>query len=239
MSERTSETVFEMFLRIRPPIVDLWPIVFKNTLEDGSLIGVEGIGKSLVIIEIMACILTRNDKSKVLFVDVDQHFNILKLVEACKHIMQKKNNDPEGNQNIVEAQLKKLQILTCYEEDFKILGSKLEKILTEDRNISLVIIDSVGQFYYTSPCQTGRLQSKANYVASILKKFKAINKKYDATIVYTKPDFMLVKSPFCDSLNTHYITLNTEYDIFLMKVKHKGIEELHVFRDISNGLDFL
>lgn len=229
------EGLSDILRRRRPNIDDVWPEVFGK-LKQGSVVSVTGRGKSLMVMEVIARILIRKDNSRVLLVDVEQHFNIMKLVEISINLLQQQRDDRDFNQSLIEAQLSRLAILTCYEEDFVMIAPKIEKILGHDETISLVLVDSLGFFYYAASCdalENGRFLNKGTYLASFLKEFKNLAKKYETTIVSTIPEFMSENSKHLEKFTTHLITLKRKLDSISFTVKHKDSTEDEMYFKIK------
>lgn len=245
-----AEGLNDIILRNRPMISNIWPKVFSE-LNQSSLVSVQGSRTSIgaYMMELIARILIRNDESKVLFVNIEQHFNIWKLTEICMQIMQQQNDDREQNKVFIELQLKKLYILDCDEKDFAKIGDKMGKILTDLTDISLVLIDSLGTFYYSEAskrAESGRplyMPGKDTYLALYLKEFKILAKKYETTFVCAIPEYMNGSTEHQDKFTTHVITITEENDSFVksfvMKIKHKNLETKLLYTIEWFGLNFL
>jgi energy-coupling factor transporter ATP-binding protein EcfA2 len=222
-----AETLYELSLRNRPSTANIWPEVFGNLKQRSivSVTGSSGSGKSMFVMEMIARALLIEDM-EILFLDVDKHFSIFKLVEILL-----KYTDEENARNC----LKKLKMFTCYEDDFEETFSKLPQILESKvyQKVSMILIDSLGLYYYvhSETNDEDKNESKEAFIARYLQNIKNITQKYNLTAIYTTPGFM--RSSSLPDLATLTISLVKHEDSFSMTTKDKSIN----FTISSSGLE--
>jgi predicted ATP-dependent serine protease len=229
-----TETLSEIYLRNRPSTADLWPEVFGN-LKQSSLVsvsGANGSGKSIFMMEVIAKALMK-DNLEVLLLDVDKHFNMFKLIEILLKYM---------DEDQVQCRLGRLKILTCYETNFHAIITKLPQILEGENSekVSLVLIDSLGLFYYTQAKMesSGKNLSKNAFITSYLQHLKNLGPKFNVTVMYTTPGFMSGNSNIAD-LTTHNVELmKLQSGSFSMTITSKNHDKIHNFKIDNQGIKF-
>lgn len=200
--------------------------------------GASASGKSMFLMDLMArAIMTGEDnKSEVLIMDAQQSFNILKFSEICCQYMDSGDtSDGQNDHEFMMQQLNRLNILQCQLDNFDKAMIQLAKTLEGNTRIALVVVDSLGLFYYPRGHAAQKEEislTKESYINSYLRKFKAMVKKFKVSFVYcsTVPDFDLQT----DAITTHFIELEKiNKDLFKMKLKAKGGKEAKVFYNVN------
>lgn len=229
--EYQKETLRAIFLRNRTLTTDIWPEVFGK-LKQQSLISLSGSGKTVFISELIARALMLG--IEVLLLDVDQHFRMFKLID----VLLKYTSEDQ-----IQFRLERLKILTCNETNFNSIIEKLPQILEIEKQISLVVIDSIGLFYYAQIhlVPNGKTTSKATFIKSYLQKLSILSSRINVTViyshnpVYTTPGCMNGISVLSE-LTTHSIELQkNQNESFSMVITSKAHDKTHSFK-IDQGI---
>ncbi|CRL02683.1 CLUMA_CG015909, isoform A [Clunio marinus] len=240
-----AEDLSDIFLRVRPELKNVFPQAFQP-VEAGSIIeisGYSGSGKSCFTLDLIASTLISNleaNNPKVLLIDTDKSLNIIKLCEICNDKLTTESGSPTDLRDHIE----RLQIMTCDRLNFSSIFSKLEAILTDDPQISLIILDNLGVFYYFQSSmnleETSTVTKKENYIASYLKKFNLLCEKFKVTFVYVKPHYIMNHREIRENFTTHSVTLEKiDGETFSMDIRQKEEFKGKYFYSVaSNGLKF-
>lgn len=220
--EFQAESLNDIFLRDRPSLENLFPQVFGCSVKNAiiSVSGDSSSGKTMFLYEIMARLLMlKNDSKKsqpeVLLFDVDKQFDIVKFSEVCLKFRSSESDE------FLRLQLRKLNVISnCNSLNMNILVADLTNILKENNQISIVIFDSLGTFYYSdiaTAIEQKQSLKKETFMTTHLKKFKLLSEKYGVSFAYAKPTFM--ETGRRESLATHHISLSPKSpNLFLMRV---------------------
>lgn len=106
----------------------------------------------MFIMELMARIIMRDDlnDSETLYIDLDRKFTAFKLIEICTKMLDEEFRDsPDCVKKCVKPKMKKVQIITV-EEFNELIFINIEFHLKKNPRISLVLIDSLGEFVEAS-----------------------------------------------------------------------------------------
>lgn len=229
----------DIFLRIRPCLDKLLP-VFEE-IDERSIVGISGksgSGKSMLIMEIIAHILMREDSIEVLLLDTERHFKIFKFIEICMKLIKPSNIDNSNDSLIIrhqiEGQLTKLHIIKTYEADYSTLTAMLE----QNQKISLVVVDSLETCYYTTAyaaLEADKSLSKEYFMFSHLKKLSKLVEKFEITLVYAKPECKHDDRRFREN-TTHLCTLKKDTETFTMKVHTNNQDKQFMYSINSDGI---
>jgi hypothetical protein len=198
--------------------------------------------------EIMSRVITLQEVDgdpEVLFINTEQSFNIFKFDEVCFSKVsspdsisqeQKQMNDEE----IHQKRLQRLKIVNYNEKQFKTVKTDVEKALEANENISLVLIDSLGSFYYSEGHKAlhseRRPLTKEQLMKSYLQQFESVAYRFGVTVVYTSSLDLVAKR---DDITTHFISIeNNKKNQFLLKVMTKDTEKLQSITIDRCGIKF-
>lgn len=202
------ENLNDIFLRVRPSIVNVWNEIFdKLPAEEGALISVGGKdGKSLLSLEIIAKVLMMSGSEdnaaepEVLLLDTGRNFRILKLVMIIKENLTKIGAN--ASDEVVENMLNKFffqQIDNPYSHE--LLMVEIERALKENSNISIVVVDCLGYFYNHAsflyePEEDGEKWTrltKVNFYYPLLDNLKILSKRFNVTFIHVKSNYSKLK----------------------------------------------
>ncbi|XP_046403232.1 DNA repair protein XRCC2 [Ischnura elegans] len=187
--------------------------------DNGDTLEVSGdgsVGKTLFVTQLMAqCILPRRiivdgvdihvgglDAGAV-FINTDHHFQIPKLVQIMEQRLRNckiNKSDAELSQIMekhMENGLTKLMILNCY-DSAQLMATffSLEKHLSDNRSVALVVLDSATAFYWQDVCSSNVSDKRMDsYLKSVLSTFEKCVKGSSVLIVYTRPKYFYSKNP--------------------------------------------
>lgn len=244
----------------RPSLESLFTNVFEG-LQPKSIIEVAGeskTGKTSFVMDLIAQAIMPEElngcNADVLFLKPESKFSIWKLLEMtwkhCKDLQlfsqnHSQDSSSQSNLNFVRQQLAKLHILECRTKtSFNVNINNIERILRANRQISLIVLDSIGLFYYEKVAEindSGKFLSKDSYVHSYLEKFKEITSKFNVSIVYTRSGFMSGRSDYRETIPTHRIVLESLNKVmYTMKtISDNKSWNLHYYSINNDGLTFL
>ena len=232
----------DIFLRIRPEIKKLLP-VFEQ-IEEGAVISLSGessCGKSMLIMEIIAHVLLGGSEIEILLVDPQGNFKIFKLIEICTKLMMSENQSDQSNESslrYIKEHFKKLHIM----KEASLIP--ITDIIKQNRNISLVIVDSLESCYYTKSYEAledeRKPWSKEYYMFKRLSMLSNLVKKFDITVVYARPEYENnERYKFRDNITTHFVALEKGKDSFKMNIRTLRIKEKIIYSIHQNGLEIL
>lgn len=232
-----AEGLNDIFLRDRPSLKNVYRQMFGE-LEGSEIICVKGrtnSGKSMLLMELMARTVMQEEgerKPEVLFVDIDKQFSIFKFADICMKFCLKEETQQDRDHitrlpNHIKSQLEKLHVVSnCNIHNMNInnISPLLNTCLKENKNISLVVIDSLGSYYYSDLSTSLRTKEgplkKDYYLLSYMKKFKILAEKYQVSFVYSKPSFMEFAGAYKDQITTHVVSLfQKNTNMYEMQVK--------------------
>lgn len=174
----------------------------------------------MFIMELLARTIMRDDLngSEALFVDLDRKIGVFKLVEICtKMLGQEFRGSPDCVQNYIKPKMKKVQIITVDDFDHWLFFN-IEDHLRENPRISLVLLDSLGQFieiYPDSDSDSGPSEKKKegegesstskgfrslfnDDVSKHLQRLKRMAEKFQVCIVASVPPYVKLREGIAD-----------------------------------------
>nr|CAI5853911.1 unnamed protein product [Callosobruchus analis] len=123
--------------------------------------------------------------SGVILVNTEFQINIFKIIKAMEvHLLE--NNVKESKRLLIEEALKLLIIINCYSlEDTELAFYSLERLLFNNGNISLIVVDNIAANYWVAKLNKNTL----SYFQHTLKMFDLIFniiKNLNATLVFVR-----------------------------------------------------
>jgi hypothetical protein len=214
------ERVDDVFLRKRS-VIKLEGS-FYSFLQNSSTVSVTGNnkGKLRAINHLMAKTLMQTEE-EVLFIDSEKQFSITKLSELCANFIASENAS-----EVVEEKLKKLRIMRMFmssngkETNDELLIAAIKNFLEVNNKVSLVVIDSLGYFYYTQD-----QISEKKYLENCAGQLKELSKKCGVSVVFTIPNFIEMSSKHINKSHSIEISEERNEDIVVMRLKATGDEE--------------
>lgn len=181
------ETLEDIFTSNRPKIDFVWSDFFVN-LADNCVVevsGSSGSGKSVLMMEMAAKVIMSNGTShrpEVLYIDADKSFSIFVFTQICMKYLEGADYDSDRFQQDID----RLHVLTCYDKSFDADIKKLNFYLANNILISLIVVDSLGLFYFSqAQSPDSEFTNKSSYVAYYVKIFDQLRKKFKVSIVYS------------------------------------------------------
>jgi hypothetical protein len=187
--------------------------------------------------EMMARVLAATDDAEVMLLDISRQFNILKFVDIVRKFLPPEIQEEE----FVQAILQRVHIESNDQSLNIDFIPQIASHLTENKKISLVVLDSLGIFYYSAASNAlseVRTINKESYMKSYLKRLKVIADKFEVTILFSKPIYMRTENK--DPISTYQIFLSqVSPEVFSLAIT-KGEETKEVYYKIKeSGVDFL
>jgi hypothetical protein len=242
------ENLNDKFLCYRPPINDIFPEVFGN-LDAKSIVSVfrkSQSGKSMFLMELVARAVTmvEDKNAEVLVLDIDGHFDVFKVLEMCMKYR------PDLKEENADEVIKKMlsRVHTVDDEEIHNIDHvfyHLSQILTDYKNVSLVVIDSIGSNYYltaSNHLQDDKVSNinKDLYMKSYLEKLKVFVERFGVSFVFSKPIYMTSEKK--DAISTHQVTLEKKnlklYWLILIKAEG-GLAKKVGFNIEEDGIKIL
>ena len=172
-----------------------------------ELYGEEGCGKTELLIHFCAsCILPKTwfsidicgKETKVIFIDTSYKFPLWRLIQVMEQRIRQKTKavkdfvSTHDMEKMIKSCLQRLYIVQCSSSlNLMKTLSFLEKHLVEDPDISIMMIDSISEFYWTDKaiCGIGRYEQETNQ-RSIISKLKWHQEKHGLVIIVVKSAIM-------------------------------------------------
>ncbi|XP_046365880.1 DNA repair protein XRCC2-like [Haliotis rufescens] len=262
-----SESGAQLLARLgsRPSLEKVEPKLFPNGLSPGEVVelfGAEGTGKSEVLLHCIAkCILPPEWLTfdlgglgtKVIFIDTDYKFSILRLVilleKKITDIVNTEVDETKPSSDEIEVFitkcLKRLYLVRC-NSSHQLLCTlhSLETNIAADSDFAGIMIDSISAFYWIDRCNHGdggsAHEKNMNKIVDIL---QTIAKKYNLVVMATKAAVFKAKlrdfdkgdnaSPFGESKHKGD---NSNFSEYLGKVWNKFVGKwLMLEKDVTGG----
>lgn len=238
-AEHHVENLEDIFLRNRPSIKNIWPEIFGTKSIEGKfsaksvfIIGGEtASGKSMLLQEIAARAIMIEDVKEitpeVLYINFVRDFRIQKFHQICSKLQSE--DDAQFNY------LEKIHVCTFGINNYKTALARLNFILRSNSSISLIVLDSLGYFYYLEAAKSETFLSKEKYLQLEIRMFKDLADKYAIPFICSLPDADL---PSIIADDTHPIIVQKlKPDRFSMNLKAKDCDfEVH-FAVEANGIN--
>lgn len=226
MASPKIESGLQLFsrLNIRPNIERIHPILFSHggpsANESVEISGNASTGKTTLIMDLLArCLLPRKYNNLdisgmdcgAIIINTDTHFDIFRLINIMEYHLKStfhKYNILIHNaevKEIIELSLNKLMIMNCYDSiQIDITFLNLERILSENLEVGLVVLDSVVSQYWAHRLETG-IVSLQSYCYKIVSNLQSNVKNSNIVIIFT-------------SNAEHEVKFNTNYKILLKDI---------------------
>ncbi|XP_049831146.1 DNA repair protein XRCC2-like [Schistocerca gregaria] len=198
-------------------------VIFETGPELNDVIEITGdpsCGKTLLVTKFLVkCVLPKEwGKFHIgglnvgaILMDTDHHFHLLKLVNLMElHLMKCRTHseDVEDNktvldsatvEKIIKESLRKLIILKCYDSaQYQITLYSLERLLSVNRYVSLLVLDSITAYYWQDVAQGG-VRKMDLYVKKMLQTIKKCLMEYKLVLMYTKQTYFQSTKSSTDS----------------------------------------
>ena len=172
-----------------------------------ELYGEEGCGKTELLIHFcVSCILPKTwfsidicgKETKVIFIDTSYKFPLWRLIQVMEQHIRKKTKavkdfiSTHDMDKMIKSCLQRLYIVQCSSSlNLMKTLSFLERLLVEDLDISIMMIDSISEFYWTDKtiCGIGRYEQETNQ-RSIISKLKWHQEKHGLLMIVVKSAIM-------------------------------------------------
>lgn len=231
------ENLEDIFLRNRPTIKNIWLEIFRTkSIEAKSVVFISGktaSGKSMLLQEIAARTIMIEDQKEitpeVLYIDVAGDFKIKKFHQICSKFQSE--DDTQYNY------LDKIYVYALGLNNYKTALTRLNYILKSNSRISLILLDSLGFFYYHEASKSETCLSKEKYLQLEFRKFKELSDKYAITFICSLPDVDLPPSVADDTSSIIVQKLKPDRFSMTLKAKDCGFEA-HFAVD-ANGINFI
>ncbi|GLG92951.1 Uncharacterized protein GBIM_00476 [Gryllus bimaculatus] len=190
-------------LETRPSLIDLDNVIFESGLLPNEIVEINGdvsSGKTLLVTQFLAkCLLPKSYcgidigglNAGAVIIDTDHHFQVLKLVTIMEAYIARSSNslvDANTVESIIKDALDNLTILHCYDGvQLLITFHGLENILSCNRNISLLVLDSVSAFYWQNTLNNNGIRKMDLYLKKILISLQKHIHEFKVSVIYTKP----------------------------------------------------
>lgn len=210
-----TESAAQLMVRIsskdRPTLVNLSPEIIP---QDGpcakDIIEIRGdtnVGKSIHLMELLALAVLPHKfggkEASAIVIDTNSNFHVPNLLARIleKHILHHSistatTNETEDlravtsdTEQIVFDALKNIQIFKCYRnQDYDSALQQTKRLLVENSKISLIAIDSLTTFYWTSTTKSQTIRM-SSFLHQKLIELKRISDEYRTILVYTRPKY--------------------------------------------------
>lgn len=229
---------FQLLARLvsRPSIADVLPDLFVTGPEGKEIyeiVGTEGTGKTEFLLNIVASIILpkswRNiqlhgSDASVIFIDTDYKFSIIRLamimekkiiekIEKCsKNTVTPSADEMEG---FITDCLKRLSLVHCNNSSHLLITLfSLETSVSNNPNISAIMIDSISVFYWLDKSMGGestsmqelRLRQISDYLSKLVNDYNLVLFATSAVLFQKKS-----KDYDCKGVNSNQDTENMEY----------------------------
>ncbi|XP_022919389.2 DNA repair protein XRCC2 [Onthophagus taurus] len=204
------ESGVQLYARIREnsiPTKLKYPI-FENTVDPSDLIEITGddkAGNALILDFIIQSITPEEyggNGTNTIFVNTEHQLTIPIFIRGLKSFM--KHHKIE-NETFIDDCMKNLSIINCYSSDkLKFTFMHIERLLLENIEIKLVVIDSMFTYYWMDKPTVGTLTSfqkycanNINYLLNVIKDLnvvlicKSINKNLKSNYNGSKRNYIL------------------------------------------------
>ncbi|KOB71194.1 DNA repair protein XRCC2 [Operophtera brumata] len=215
----------------KPDLENFYPALFQSGPKNGEVIEVFSDScASHFLIDIIseALIQTRLNGAPagVLIFNTDGNINYEDLIDVIKKkifcSMQSSNvcTDSSALENTLKETVANLYVVDIYDvTQFYTTIHKLESILIEYPNISLVIFNTLTAFYWSE--QGYKIIKMDLYIKNLINIIQKVIKEYKTILLYTRPDY------FCTNKDAYNIPAEVNYQIRLLD-NSKGSYQVNV-----------
>lgn len=243
------ESGLQLFSRLhhRPSLKNLNPALLPDFPSPNEYVEISGdlkCGKNLLMLDFVArCLLPSQYKGiqvegkncGAIVINTNHQFDLFELIDimerilkhSCKKVVQL---SIDSVQSVIKSCLNNLIILNCYDSvQFQVTLLNLENLLTDNMNISLVVLDNISSYYweYRSKCGVIGLQA---YHLKVLCDLQNSVQNLNVTVIYTinEGDVKYMNS-FYKTNTVCRIMLEQIDDKFRAHVFHKNVNKVVTF----------
>lgn len=237
----------------KPDLENFYPAIFQSGPKNGEVIEVFSDScASHFLIDIIseALIQTKFNgvSAGVLVFNTDGNINYEDLINVIKKkIFSSKQNsstfctDSSALENTLKETVSNLYVVDIYDvTQFYTTIHKLESILIEYPNISLLIFNTLTAFYWSE--QGYKITRMDLYIKNLINTIQKVNKEYKTICLYTRPEY------FCTNKDSFNIPSEISYQIgildnskgnYQVNVKSTSFKATKFFRTNDNELKWL
>ena len=241
-SHSKAESGLQLFARLKSghSLVGLDNELFPDGPNSGDFIeicGEEATGKTLLLMQFLVKSLLPTVIEEVnigglgiecAFINTDHHFHIIKLVNMMELYLKDKLNNPSSStiEKIITDSLNNLTLLNCYDSiQLQITLHSLQKILSSNTNINLILLDSLSAYYWQDVLLGGSKKMDL-YIKTYLETIHKSVKDFNVTVIYTKQFYFQSKQKIFNEFKIQhriYLKKNeSENDLFILEMRERG-----------------
>ncbi|KAJ9582041.1 hypothetical protein L9F63_003624 [Diploptera punctata] len=240
--ECKAESGLQLLARLssRPDIHGLDEKLFSGGLHFGDVVEITGdigSGKTLLITQLLAkCLLPKSMfeidigglGAGAIIINSDHHFQLLKLVSIMESTFEENQQlDSSTIEKIIKTALANLIVLNCYDRvQLLVTFHSLDNILSSNKNISLIVVDSLSAFYWQDIVISG-IHKMDFYLKKTLKTLQSCIQEHKIVIIYTKQAHFVSKINFVPE-SSKSVLGNITHRVQLNRMEGKGTESLCV-----------
>ena len=194
-------------LHCKPPLTCLETTLLPDTTAQRSvyeLCGPEGCGKTQLLLHLVVnAILPRHWRGVdiaglcvgVVYVDLDYKFNMIRLTTILETRIQGAlsvsggDQDPSQVEELIKQCLSRLYVVRCSSSSqFLITLHSLETLLGNNPDISLLVIDSVSEFYWIDRSVSGGTSGRTNTNKLMVEALRKLLNTYNLVVFCAKAE---------------------------------------------------
>ena len=194
-------------LHCKPPLTCLETTLLPDTTAQRSvyeLCGPEGCGKTQLLLHLVVnAILPRHWRGVdiaglcvgVVYVDLDYKFNMIRLTTILETRIQGAlsvsggDQDPSQVEELIKQCLSRLYVVRCSSSSqFLITLHSLETLLGNNPDISLLVIDSVSEFYWIDRSVSGGTSGRTNTNKLMAEALRKLLNTYNLVVFCAKAE---------------------------------------------------
>lgn len=258
-TESGAQLLTRLSSKDRPSLKNLSPeIIPKDAPKPKDIIEISGdsnVGKTIHLMELIAQTILPVEyggkEAGAIVIDTNSNFHVPLLLPSIleKHILHKRliNADATADtealrtatDNVKEAVLdaiKNIFIYKCYtHEDLELALLNVVDVLTTNKRISLIAIDSIASFYWTDMLNRTQPIRMHSYLRNLLKIFRKINDEYRTILVFTRPAYFgNSKEQMIEKINCSIELCDKNDGIFEAKIFYDNNEMFSRYYLINN-----
>lgn len=192
---------------INPALFPEGDLDHSQTIE---VVTENGVHTSDLFIDFIArCILPSKYNSEwqncgVILVNTEFQVNLFRIIKVLSFNLKKCN--VKNNKQIIEACLKNLTILDCFnKEQFVLTLHNLDQLLQQKENVALLIVDNISSYYWIEKMSKPTL-SLYGHSSSVLKLMTGIVKNLNLVVLFSRSEKVISPRALSSSVN-HKIML--------------------------------
>lgn len=239
-------------LQDRPSLHNLEPNLFLYGPEVKEVIevcGDNGVGKTYLMKELTKkCILPKSYldiplgglEAGVIYLNNDLHFNAITFGNFVTEFLEDSitptlPNKQEIVTSITETSLKRLTIMNIYNsETMYVTFHLLKTLLLSNKQVSLIIIDSICANYWQDRMTDG-IRKMDSYILNVLNRLFKCIESFKVTVIFTRPLYFQTKSSGVIDVSPVYNLSKVNTSIQLMRSKSEGEPIYHAIVKTSKS----